>query len=275
MVFRVVFLLVLIALCDAQTIRDKYPKIVNGTDADISEAPFLVSLQYILSPTEIFHTCGGSILNQEWILTAAHCIEDEFPESYLVEYATTEISNGHGHGEKIAYVDQLIWHEEYDNEELRHDIGLVRVKTPLESDLYDLYARLPIRGQYFSTGTPTVLFGWGQLGTGLESTTILQKVNLQFYSRYDCAKLHNPGWILTNNICAGVPDGYQGQCNGDSGGPLIVNGVVVGIVSWSIKPCTVPPYPGVFTAVSPYIDWIEERSGVELELNMFMRSSDA
>jgi Trypsin len=57
--------------------------------------------------------------------------------------------------------------------------------------------------------------GWGRLGTGLDISTTLQKVNLQLYSRFDCAQIHNPEWILYNNICAGVPGGYQGQCSGE------------------------------------------------------------
>lgn len=153
----------LIALCGASSKRDfldfdKDPKIVNGTDANIGEFPFIVSLQYIHNATHSYHSCGGSILNRNWILTAAHCVYNEVPDTYLVEYATTLIADG-SNGEKIAYVDQLIWHESYDEEELSDDIALVRVKSPFESDLYDLYARLPIRGQYFSTGAPAVLAG--------------------------------------------------------------------------------------------------------------------
>lgn len=58
----------------------------------------------------------------------------------------------------------------------------------------------------------------------------------------------------------------------DSGGPLLVNGVQVGIVSWSIKPCATPPYPGVYTAVASYINWIEKVSGIRLNLNMFVQT---
>lgn len=57
------------------------------------------------------------------------------------------------------------------------------------------------------------------------------------------------------------------------GGPLLVNGVQVGIVSWSVKPCGVPPFPGVFTEVSRYIDWIENNTGIEFLLNTFVQSS--
>lgn len=52
-----------------------------------------------------------------------------------------------------------------------------------------------------------------------------------------------------------------------------MNGVQVGIVSWSVKPCAVAPYPGVFTSVSPYIDWIQVNTGIKLNMNMFLQST--
>lgn len=83
----------------------------------------------------------------------------------------------------------------------------------------------------------------------------MQKVELQTFSNAECSSRHQTA-IHNTTLCAGVPDGWKGQCSGDSGGPLLVNGEQVGIVSWSRKPCTVPPYPGVFTKVSSYVDWI-------------------
>lgn len=61
------------------------------------------------------------------------------------------------------------------------------------------------------------------------------------------------------HICGGVDEGGKGQCSGDSGGPLIHDNKQVGIVSWSIKPCTVAPYPGVYCKVANYIDWIQKK----------------
>lgn len=57
-----------------------------------------------------------------------------------------------------------------------------------------------------------------------------------------------------------------------TGGPLLVNNVQVGIVSWSVKPCGVPPFPGVFTDVSRYVDWIENKTGIDFSLNIFLQS---
>ncbi|KDR18614.1 Kallikrein-14 [Zootermopsis nevadensis] len=87
----------------------------------------------------------------------------------------------------------------------------------------------------------------------------LQKVNITVYSDADCQSVHD-NTVHDTNICAGVPEGGKGQCSGDSGGPLIANGHQVGIVSWSVKPCTVAPYPGVYTEIAHYVDWIRENT---------------
>lgn len=76
----------------------------------------------------------------------------------MVEYGTTEISNGL-HGVKIAPVEKLIWHEKYDWRELNDDIGLVKVKTALQVGLTDYRVRLPVQGEYFQTGLPATLAG--------------------------------------------------------------------------------------------------------------------
>lgn len=113
----------------------------------------------------------------------------------------------------------------------------------------------------------------------------LQRVDIKVFTDEDCESLH--AWTGPTSrlyhVCAGVEGGGKGQCNvwiiisslphsftffffqGDSGGPLTVNGTQVGIVSWSVKPCTIAPYPGVFAKVSSYVDWIYENIAEEEE----------
>lgn len=79
-------------------------------------------------------------------------------------------------------------------------------------------------------------------------------------SNTECDRLHSRK-IYPGMLCAGVQEGGKGQCSGDSGGPLTINGVQVGIVSWSVKPCAVAPYPGVYTKVSHYVNWIKAKTG--------------
>lgn len=258
----IIFILISLALA-LEVPQEKAPKIVNGTDAEIADFPFMVSVR-----NNGGHNCGGSILNSEWILTAAHCILGLL-ERYTVHYATSLIS---GEGGQVARVSELILHEKYDSDAIvpEHDIGLVRLLDRIESPFSDFTVKLPLSGSYVKTGTPAILIGWGYNGTqGGVLMPYLQKVDLQMFTAFDCAPFHFYE-VFPTNVCAGFPGGQKGQCGGDSGGPLIVDGIQVGIVSWSIKPCAVAPYPGVFTGTSHYIDWISQKTGIDFQLNFFL-----
>lgn len=210
-------------------------KVVNGTDAAIQEFPFMVSLRWNNG-----HSCGGTIINENWILTAAHCIGSD-PEGCSVQYGESVLDRASTNVVKAA---AFYPHEGYDpSNQYIHDIALVKLEEPMSINLHDFKVRLPISGSYFATGTPAVLAGWGLNATGGVVMPILQKVDLQVFSAFDCGQLHRSKVHYTN-ICGGIPEGGKGQCSGDSGGPLLVDGVQVGIVSWSVKPCTVPP-PGM------------------------------
>jgi trypsin len=218
----------------------KDPKIVNGTDTDITQFPFMISLRRNNN-----HSCGGSIINKLWVLTAAHCVMSPL-ESYTVQYGSTTLAPD---SPNVAKVEQLIPHEDYDpSNQYINDIALVKLQEPMSIDLQDYKVRLPISGSYFATGTPSVLAGWGLNATGGVIMPHLQKADLQIFSAFDCGQLHTSKVHYTN-ICGGIPEGGKGQCSGDSGGPLLVDGIQVGIVSWSVKPCTVAPYPGDLTLV--------------------------
>lgn len=239
------------------------PKVVNGTDTEITEFPFMVSIR-----RNNGHSCGGTLINKEWVLTAAHCLQSPI-EGYSVQYTNTIISR---EGSNVVGVANIIAHADYlPSNQYINDIGLIRLAEPIESPLHDFQVKLPIPGSYFSTGTPAVLSGWGLNETGGFIMTTLQKVDLEVFSPYDCAQLHRSK-VHPTNICGGIPEGGKGQCSGDSGGPLLVDGVQVGIVSWSVKPCTVAPYPGVYTGVAHYIDWIEQNTGINFKLNLFLSS---
>lgn len=193
-------------------------------------------------------------------------------EQYSVQYANTVIGRD---GTNVNEVEKIIIHEGYaPSNQYINDIGLVKLKEPMNNPLHDFFARLPLGGTYYNTGTPAVLAGWGLNATGGTIQYHLQKVDLQVFSSFDCNQLHS-STVHYTNICGGVVGGGMGQCSGDSGGPLLVDGVQVGIVSWSVKPCTVPPYPGVYTGVSHYIDWIEANTGLSFRLNLFVRAKSS
>jgi secreted trypsin-like serine protease len=191
----------------------KGPKIVNGTNANIAEFPYLVSIRYNSS-----HNCAGSLLNDLWIVTAAHCLFAP-AEQMTIQYGMSVISDGF-EGENEVPVEKFIPHEDYDSTQIRNDIGLIKLKKPLDTELHGSPVKIAVPGKYYPTGTLTTVAGWGRIGSGLPISTILQKVDLQIYSYADCrAALSGNVYgieVYRTNICAGVPEMGKAECNGDS-----------------------------------------------------------
>lgn len=103
-------------------------------------------------------------------------------------------------------------HENYQPEyQYINDIGVVKLAEPIDNDFDDDFqVKLPMPGSFYETGTPSVLVGWGLDKSGGSVQTILQKVDLQIYSPYDCNEIHH-ATVHYTNICGGVPGGQKGQ----------------------------------------------------------------
>ncbi|EDW42907.1 GM26270 [Drosophila sechellia] len=147
-----------------------------------------------------------------------------------------------------------------------NDISLLMVEEPFE---FDGVSVAPVELPALASAVPQsdagvegVLIGWGLNDTYGSVQDTLQEVSLKIYSDAECTSRHNGQTDPKYHICGGVDEGGKGQCSGDSGGPLIYNGQQVGIVSWSMKPCTVAPYPGVYCKVSQYVDWIKSNQAI-------------
>ncbi|XP_060031233.1 kallikrein-13 isoform X2 [Erinaceus europaeus] len=100
---------------------------------------------------------------------------------------------------------------------------------------------------------PGACGGW----RGVSYPQTLQCVNIQLRSDEECHQVY-PGKITPNMLCAGTDEGGKDSCEGDSGGPLICNGTLHGIISWGDFPCGQPSRPGVYTRVSRYVQWIRD-----------------
>ncbi|XP_021921589.1 trypsin-4-like [Zootermopsis nevadensis] len=227
-------------------------RIVNGTDATPGQFPFQISLQY-----DYEHVCGGTILSSKWILTAAHCVEDEVAIYYSVLAGTNVLSKG---GERRHVLRYKI-HPNYDPENYENDIAVLELESHLSMTGYVAVVTLPSQTQITDGGLPSTVIGWGHRFTGGPTSDTLKMVKIVTISDEECYEILT-GYVKPSNICAGVPGGGKGHCSGDSGGPLIANNYQVGIVSWSVKPCTQPPYPGVYTEVAYYVDWIKTVTNV-------------
>ncbi|XP_012146828.2 trypsin-1 [Megachile rotundata] len=228
-------------------------RIVGGEPATIYEAPYQVSLQY-----NGRHFCGGSIIAANWVLTAGHCVVYS-ASSMTVRAGSTNVNSGGS----VHHVQQVIRHNNYRTDSHgipNNDVALFRVSEPFKFDNSRQPAKL-YQGQSSSlAGKYGLITGWGKTNSG--TPTVLNKVRVPLLRKSECdSSYRNYGGIPAGQICAGFNAGGKDSCQGDSGGPLYVDGSLAGIVSWGYG-CGTPKYPGVYTDVATYRQWIRQNSGV-------------
>ncbi|KAI4497504.1 hypothetical protein M0802_007515 [Mischocyttarus mexicanus] len=230
-------------------------RIIGGKDTNITEAPYQVSIQLKGS-----HYCGGSIINKEWILTAGHCAEQ------LLFFYKVRIGSDRSYsGGKIHSISEMYLHEDFKYNSFNvpvHDIALLRLSQPIEENEKQKIVTLFSKDENVKAGSYAIITGWGQTKYG--NPKILQTVTVPVVDKNDCNEAYSEfGGIQINQMCAAYPNGGKDSCQGDSGGPLIVNGRQAGIVSWG-NGCALEGYPGVYTEVSKYHDWIFKIINLEL-----------
>ncbi|XP_058832495.1 chymotrypsin-2-like [Topomyia yanbarensis] len=257
MILQLISALVLLQIAYAAPADKDLSRIVNGTDASINDYPFMISLR----SSSGRHSCGGSILNERWILTAAHCVNYyTTPLVQSVQIGRTDVSIEID--ESVYFIEDVVIHPYYNpSNSYIFDVALIKLKKSLVFGATIQPVQLPKKyDEVDETDLAVTLIGWGRIESDGILPTTLQKVDYFVVPNAKCNDFHS-NHIYPNHICAAIPEGGKGQCSGDSGGPLLHNGVQVGIVSWSIKPCAIAPFPGVLTKVSYFIDFIQENIG--------------
>lgn len=236
------------------------PYIVGGGNVDIEDHPYQVRLEMYDSNVELIGSCGGTILTDRWVLTAAHCLDDPNVFLVAVEYGVTLVPAS----ENFVWATSMQTHPSWDRATFTNDIALLSLaNSPLDMSkvgtlpLYDFDS--------LAVGTPAYITGWGCTYTGCEADTPahLQGVEVQISS---CANWDNVTVIPATQVCA-EGNAFENSCSGDSGGPLVTNvdGIlyVTGVVSYGNSQfgCAVEDWPSVYTRVSEYVDWIEGYTG--------------
>jgi len=245
LVFRVNFILK--NLPPTQFLFPALPRIIGGKDAPNGKYPYQVSLQHAIG-----HFCGGSILNDKWILTAAHCIKGHMSSLIKVLAGTNTLDIREYHQSYMA--DRIIVHEHFDGQEFVNDVGLVRLSKPMEFNDKVQPIQLP-NEDFRKVNYPAVVTGWGKVSISGAIADNLQEIVLNVINQDDCAKWTNHT-IGKSHICTLTKEG-EGTCNGDSGGPLVADGVQIGITSFGY-PCALGK-PDVYTRVYTYVDWINKQ----------------
>lgn len=216
----------------------------------IETFPYQVSLQ-----VNGGHMCGASIISANWIVTAGHCVD--FETEYMTVRAGTSFSRSGG---TIHKVKKVIRHEKYYTNEYGvplYDIAVISVKKPFKFGDSRQPINLFKKAEKSKAGVKSIITGWGSTGSG--SPSQLQTVTVPIITKKLCNDAYkNYGGIPKGQICAAYyGEGGKDACQGDSGGPLAIDGRLAGIVSWG-NGCADPDYPGVYTEIAHYRDWIKK-----------------
>jgi len=228
-----------------------WEKIVGGEEATPHEFPWIVDMR------RGGHYCGGSIISEEWVMTAAHC-STAAPSNYELVAGDHYIGQTEG-TEQRRQVTRIIRHPLYENTAIQYenDIALMKVEPPFQFNQYVQPASVPDIS--FAPTERAVVAGWGALTEGGGSPVVLYKVDVPVVTDASCSTSYGSGSIADSMICAG--EGGKDSCQGDSGGPMMCErgGVnyLCGIVSWGLG-CARPGYPGVYTEVSYFDQWAQE-----------------
>ncbi|XP_065336417.1 trypsin-1-like [Cloeon dipterum] len=235
-------------------LKSFYGRIIGGGPADAGEYPSQLSLQYFDS-----HSCGASIISENYALTASHCVEGRSAGDLSLRSGSVDVNGGERH-----QVTNIIMHESYDPiDSWNNDIAILEVSPAFVFSDNVQPITLPNQGDAPAVGSPATVIGWGRISNGGALSDVLKEVVIEVRDQALCQGVYNDiGYdVYDGQICADVPEGNLGSCNGDSGGPLLVDGVVVGLVSWA-NGCATPGYPTVYNRVAYYRDWITQQTGV-------------
>jgi secreted trypsin-like serine protease len=252
-------------------------QIVGGVLADPGEYPWQVEIDnyHSTSHTGSFSLCGGSLIDSQWVLTAAHCITESngsVSASGFLEVYTGEYNRTGANGYEDRSVIKVIRHSSYNDNTLDNDIALVRLSSPvtipngannLPWTKTDTIPLVPANVGSLA-GVNAWVTGWGRTSESGSTADQLRKVQLPIIENSVCNNAsHYGGRITDNMMCAGYDAGMKDSCNGDSGGPLVVSNAgqwkLAGIVSWG-DGCARVNKPGVYTRVSQYVSWINSNA---------------
>ncbi|XP_068948653.1 transmembrane protease serine 12-like [Petaurus breviceps papuanus] len=237
-------------------------RIIGGHEALTGAWPWMVSLQFLKVLDKSIHLCGGSIIKEMWVLTAAHCFKSSRnPQSWIAVVGVNNVLQNH----KRIKIDNIIIHPEFKQDTFENDIALIHLKDPVTYNDFIQPICLP-----FFNDVPKIdntkrcfISGWGKRREEGTMTSLLQEAEIHYIPWNTCNAVGSySGKVPDTSFCAGESYGNVDTCTGDSGGPLMCyfpeneRFFLMGITSAGAG-CGRPFFPGIYTDVQLYETWIK------------------
>ncbi|XP_036442982.1 mast cell protease 4-like [Colossoma macropomum] len=223
--------------------------IINGTEAKPHSRPYMVSIQEYGS-----HQCGGFLLSEKFVMTAAHCREDK--ETLTAVLGAHDLSNKQEKGSVRMEVESYYRHPNYSKGTLDNDIMILKLRGRVKMGPNISWIPIPQRNKDVPANMVCSVAGWGQTEAKILLRDPLMETKIRIVGYAQCKKLWGH-YLSPVKMCAVHPGGV---CMGDSGGPLVCGNTAVGIASF-IQECNAPTKPNGFAKISAFLPWIKSVIG--------------
>ncbi|XP_065360751.1 trypsin beta-like [Calliphora vicina] len=234
----VIISILLACLPEANSRRSSDPRIVGGVETTIGHVPYLINLR-----RDGLFSCGGSLITRKCVLTAAHCVNGVPASSLTINAGTSKLTDP---GE-MRQVEESFVSSAYSPNTLDMDVAVLKLNEPV---MGPNIATIPLCSKRPDSNQFVRVSGWGVTSeSSLIPPNQVRTVRVQVISRENCQNQYAGKALISSTMfCASVP-GERDSCSGDSGGPVVYNGQVCGIVSWGFG-CGRREFPGVYTNVA-------------------------